>query len=135
MGKFRNALARFMAGRYGTNDAFGTFLMIVYLVLLVVSLFVRAWWLNLVILVLIGYELFRMFSRNVAARQKENRWFLGLKGKLSGWWRLKKSRWKYRKTHAFRDCPHCKAVVRLPKKPGEHTVTCPRCKKLFRVKI
>ena len=32
-------------------------------------------------------------------------------------------------------CEHCRAVLRLPKKPGKHTVRCPQCNKTFSVKI
>ena len=70
----RARLAKFMMGRNGA-DALNRMLSIVVLVLLVVGLFVRgrgAAALSSIAIVLLIYIYFRMFSRNIYQRQKEN---------------------------------------------------------------
>lgn len=68
---------------------------------------------------------FRFFSGNYPARQKENRVFLRVvtapvRGVM--WLAEKCDRRHYR----FR-CPGCSAALRAPRKKGTHTVTCPEC--------
>ncbi len=135
MNRIRQVLARFMAGRYGGNDALGRFLMIAYTVLLLSNLLIRSTWISALALATAAYLLFRMFSRNYAARVKENQRYLRWKEIFPRWWRLQKNRWRDRKTHVYRQCPYCKSTVRLPKKKGEHGVRCPCCRREFRVKI
>ena len=135
MNRFRQTLARFMAGRYGGNDALGHFLMIAYVVLLVADLVIRNVLLSTLAFLVALYQIFRMFSRNYNARVKENQRFLRWKGKFPQWWKLQKNKWRDRKTHVYRQCPYCKSVVRLPKKKGEHGVRCPCCRREFQVKI
>ena len=68
--------------------------------------------------------IFRSLSRNVAKRRKENERFCGF-------FTLWKNKIRDRKTHVYRKCPSCKAVLRLPKAKGKHSVICPRCKNRF----
>ena len=135
MNRLRQALARLMAGRYGGNDALGRFLLLAYAVLLFSNLLVRSRVIGILAGVPVWYQLFRMFSRNYAARVKENERFLQWKAKLPQWWRLQKNKWRDRKTHVYRQCPFCKSTVRLPKRKGDHGVRCPCCRREFRVKI
>ena len=46
-----------------------------------------------------------------------------------------RDKWTFRKTHVFKKCPGCKAVLRLPRKKGKHTVNCPHCHKNFTVHV
>ncbi|MBR2346235.1 MAG: hypothetical protein IKA68_01375 [Clostridia bacterium] len=134
MGKFKNKLYRFMYGRYGT-DTLSTVLLYVYfafvLICTVVSIFVRSLWFSIfyyvVATALVVWMLSRMFSRNIAARKREN-------DKFCGFFKLRKNKFRDRKTHVYRKCPSCKAVLRLPKAKGKHFVVCPRCKNRFEVK-
>ena len=134
MGKLKNKLYRFMYGRYG-NDALNKFLTWVYfgwvVALSIVSLFVDSVWFSvfywLSSLALMIWLFSRMFSKNIAARRKENERFCGF-------FRLQKNKRRDRKTHVYRKCPECKAVLRLPKSKGKHFVVCPRCKNRFKVK-
>lgn len=77
--------------------------------------------------VLVVWMFFRMFSRNIAKRRRENERFCGF-------FKLRRNMFRDRKTHVYRKCPQCKAVLRLPKAKGKHTVVCPRCKNRFEVK-
>ena len=77
---------------------------------------------------LLCYWLFRVLSCNVAARRREVERFFGF-------FHRQKCRYRDRKTHVYRKCVHCKALLRLPKRKGKHTVCCPVCKERFSVHI
>ena len=69
-------------------------------------------------------------SRNIPKRRAENARFVGF-------FKLRRNKWKDRKTHVYRKCPTCHAILRLPKikgkekGKGKHTVCCPRCANKF----
>ena len=134
MGKFKTKLQRFFYGRYG-NDTLGRVLLWVYIGLLLVytvlSLFDPSAFLYVIYLLLstalVIYMFFRMLSRNIPARRRENE-------KFCGFFKLLRNRFRDHKTHVYRKCPKCHAVLRLPKSRGKHTVVCPRCKERFSVK-
>ena len=134
MGKLKNKLYRFMYGRYGM-DKLGNCMMIAYVVLLLVytvlTFFITQVWFDLIVW-LVSIALFitvfyRMLSRNISKRRKENERFCGF-------FTLRKNKFKDRKTHVYKKCPKCKAVLRLPKRKGTNTASCPRCKHKFEVK-
>lgn len=134
MGKFKNKLYGFMYGRYG-SDKLGNCMMIAYVVIIllytVLQFFVSSVWFDLVIwllsIALVVTIIFRMFSRNIVKRRREN-------DKFCGFFKLRRSKFKDRKTHVYRKCPSCKAILRLPRAKGKHSVVCPRCKHRFTVK-
>lgn len=131
MGKFKQGMYRFFSGRYGT-DTLGKTTMWVLVGLLVLDLILNfvtdSPWVDLILTILVWGLLiwiyFRMMSRNIAKRRRENEVFCGF-------FKLRRNRFRDRKTHVYRKCKHCKAVLRLPKAKGKHTVRCPRCQKLF----
>ena len=140
MGKFKTKLQRFMYGRYG-GDKLNNVLLGVYIflilayyitsILLPVEALTARFFLDLAYYLLtaslIFLIFFRIFSRNVVKRRRENDRFFGF-------FRLRRSKFRDRKTHVYRKCPTCRAVLRLPKAKGKHTVVCPRCKNRFEVK-
>ena len=134
MGKFKQAMYRFFAGRYGT-DTLGKVSLWVFCGLLltdiVLDFFTEPQWLrwveltiSIVSVALMIWMYFRMFSRNIPKRRRENELFCNF-------FKLRRNRFRDRKTHVYRKCKHCKAVLRLPKSKGKHTVLCPRCHKRF----
>ena len=134
MGKFTNKLARFFYGRYG-NDTLNKVLTGIYLVWLItfsiLNNFLRTLAFTLVgwglTLMLFSWILFRTMSRNIYARRREN-------DKFCGFFRLKRNKFRDRKTHVYRKCKKCKAVLRLPKAKGKHFVNCPKCHNRFQVR-
>lgn len=135
--KLKNRIVRFMYGRYG-NDNLNRFLLVVYIALVIVGMFLRGIAKTVVLALALVCALaifFRMFSKNIYKRSAENRKFLALRAKIKNFFALRKSMWRDRKTHSYKKCPYCKAVLRLPKKRGEHRVDCPKCKREFKVKI
>ena len=140
MGKLRNKIQRFFYGRYG-GDTLGNVLLGVYIFIILAyyigSIFVPPTAVKTkLILALLYYVLTialfilifsRMLSRNIAKRRGENERFCGF-------FRLRKNKFRDRKTHVYRKCPHCSAVLRLPRAKGKHNVVCPRCKHRFEVR-
>ncbi len=139
--RFRERLYRFFSGRYGMDELnkclFWTYLILAIL-LSVIELFYASPWLFLLhaLLTLAAiFLLFRTMSRNIVMRQAENRRFLALRDRALGWFRLQKNKLRDRKTHVYRKCPDCKAVLRLKKIKGAHRAACPRCTQSFDVFI
>ena len=134
---FRERVWQFMQGRNGV-DALYNFLILSSVVLLFVGFFLKGipgLIVNAVEIALIAWALFRYLSKNLYKRRKENADFLRFIKKIAGFFRLQRDRVRDRKTHAYRRCPKCKNVLRLPKKPGKHNVCCPCCSHRFCVYI
>ena len=131
--KFRQRIERFMYGRYGA-DKFGNAIIWTALAVMIINSFINSLILYLIEAFLIGYCFFRMLSRNINSRYKENQKFEAIWGKIKSFFKLRASMWRDRRTHVFTKCPHCKANLRLPRKKGKHTVKCPRCHKSFEFK-
>lgn len=55
--------------------------------------------------------------------------------KIGNFFKLHKNKLRDRKTHVYRECPFCHAVLRLPKRSGIHPVRCPRCREQFSVTV
>ena len=128
----RNALQRFMYGRYG-NDQFNLFLIGTYLVLyllFVLTGFAPLYWLSLV---LIAYSLCRLLSRDPALRRAENARFLSIVNPVLRWLRLRRTIHRD-KEHRYFKCPNCGQQLRVPRGKGKITVTCRGCGASFQEK-
>lgn len=132
--KFKERIARFMYGRYGA-DQLSNFILWTYIALFIINLFLNSLIIYTAATALMVWSFFRMFSRNIYARNKENLKFLSIKGKIASFFKLTFDRIRDVRSKAYKRCPHCKAIVRLPRKGGAHSVTCPKCRSRFRVKI
>ena len=135
--KFRDRIARFMQGRYG-GDQLSRFLSWVAIVPLLLSMFLQKVWngglssaLWLIAVVALIYGTFRMFSKNIYQRQKENDWYLGWSNRINGWFRNKKQQFKDRKEYKYFRCPTCKATLRVPRHKGKVQITCKKCGNRF----
>lgn len=137
--RFKERMARFFYGRYLTFgiDAFSVFLLCLYLVISVVGSFfpsgVVRWALKGVCVAVIVYMVWRLLSKNITARRRENGAFLSVFKKVSAFFKLQKDRIRDIGKARYKKCPECKAVLRLPVKRGRHGVKCPRCGKSFDV--
>lgn len=119
-----------MIGRYGP-DQLNMALIIICLITGLLGTF-----LNLLVLTIIGdviliYALFRMLSKNIHARRRENDKFIKI------WWPIrtkitnKANQFKARKNYRFFKCPECKKTLRVPKGKGKIQITCPKCGERF----
>lgn len=121
----RNAIQRFMYGRYG-NDSLNLFLIVFYLLLYLLfalTHFELLYWLSLA---LVFVTLFRLLSRNIPARQKENSQFMRLAGPVIQWYRFQRTM-RRDKDHRYFKCPNCGQQLRVPRGKGRITVTCRSC--------
>lgn len=120
---------RFMQGRYGI-DQLNSFLMIVCVICFIVNMFIGS-----IVLTFIAYGtwlfvIFRMFSKNIYARNRENDKYLNFFSPLSRWLKLKLMS-KQDPSKKYFSCPKCKQMVRVPKGHGTVVVTCPNCQNKF----
>lgn len=132
--RIRASFARFMYGRYGI-DEFYKFLFSAYFIFVLLNLITRSAFVSIICYALLLVMFFRMFSKNIYKRSLENQKYIKIKDRVKSFFALQKNRIKDRKTHIYRHCSHCKAVLRLPKKKGKHTVRCPKCNKSFELKV
>ncbi len=135
--RFRDKIARFMWGRYGV-DGFSYGLLVIYLLTGIVQGFVK---INIVkaLISFVGFAvvvfmIFRIFSRDIPARRKENESFMRVWRKVKNFFVLQKNRIRDFKGFTYKKCPACKAVLRLPRKKGKHNVVCPKCRNRFEVR-
>ena len=129
---FRNALQRFLYGRYG-SDQLNMFLMVSYLVLLLLSILPGLAFLEFISFLLVAVTLFRTLSRNLTARRAENTKFLKLVGPVTRWYRLQRTVLRD-KEHRYFKCPSCGQQLRVPKGKGRITVHCRSCGSHFQKK-
>ena len=123
-------LQQFMMGRHGLDDL-GRFINILALVILVLSTILLPQ-LTGIVFALIIICFFRIFSRNTYKRSQENESFLHLKRKFTGVFTRQIGKLKSRKTHRFFRCPSCKQTLRVPKGKGMISITCPKCRTVFK---
>lgn len=138
MRKLMYKLQQFMMGRNG-SDGLNMFLLVLYIVIILASMFVRnivahSILLGVALLVII-WNIFRTFSRNLYKRRKENAVFMGFFYRIKNFFVRRRRKWKERKTHKYKKCPACKAQLRLPKKNCTIQVTCPKCGNKFKMKV
>lgn len=105
---------RFMQGRYGI-DQLNSFLMIVCVICFIVNMFIGS-----IVLTFIAYGtwlfvIFRMFSKNIYARNRENDKYLNFFSPLSRWLKLKLMS-KQDPSNKYFSCPKCKQMVRGAKR-------------------
>ena len=125
MNRIKQAFARFMMGRYGT-DKLNTWILGVGVVLCLISVFIQYPPVNLALTtcsyILMVWAIFRTFSRNTYKRYRENRRFLMILDRIKD------------REHRYFDCPKCRQPVGVPRGKGKIMITCPKCKEKFQRK-
>ena len=122
--KIGDALRRFMAGRYG-SDQLGRWLLGLAVVLILLGMIGNRTGstllagLSLLAYVPLIWSIFRMYSRNIEARRREN---AALQRFLT---RLRD------RDHRYYHCPKCRQTVRVPRGRGRINIRCPKCGEQF----
>ena len=127
---WKEKLIRFMYGRYGV-DTMWYGLVGLAILLAICNLILRMPLIHILQSLILVYAIYRVFSRNIGARQKENEYFNRFWSKV----KLQFRRVKEIRTHVYHTCPHCGRTLRFPRRKGEHTATCPKCKGTLQVKV
>ncbi len=132
--RLRYRLAVFMQGRYG-SDNLSRFLLVVWLLFIIVSSIFRIPYFWLVELVFIFYLYFRMFSRNIPARYKENQAYLRIRNRVIRFFRFLPEKCRSmlpNSPYRIYRCPSCSQKIRIPRGKGNIIVRCPKCSHEFR---
>ena len=74
---------------------------------------------------------FRIFSKNIVRRQRENQKFLSLISPITKRWQQFKCRRQQKNLFCFFKCPQCGMVLRVPKGKGHIRITCKGCGHIF----
>lgn len=118
----RNFFSRFMEGRYGLDKLNNTLLW-TSVIIVIVTLFLPFSYVRLGLMIvaylIMGWALFRYFSRNTYKRYRENRRFLIILEQLKD------------RNHRYYNCPRCRQPVRVPRGKGKIAITCPKCREKF----
>lgn len=126
MNRFRN----FMVGRYGF-DQFSRALVIVSLLLSVLTIFIKASWLTLLLYIPLIYVFYRMMSKDIQRRTRENMAYCRIADQVKKKLMNLKLSLVGTKTHVYYKCSHCKQIIRVPRGKGKICITCPKCKAEF----
>ena len=125
----KNLLNNILYGRNGI-DELGLFTIWIYIILSIINLVTNSFIGDLSALLLVALILFRMLSKNITARQKENNIFNKITNFIFKPFENIKRNIKD-KEHVYKKCPKCKTVLKLPlpSKKGIQKAKCPKCKK------
>ena len=129
----RNFFSRIFYGKNGI-DGLGIFTWIATIALAIAVVFSHNVVVYIVFAALFALSVFRLLSKNIAARQKENRFFMNIINKFSI-----PSKGKKDVNATFKDvteyklftCPNCGQKVRIPKGHGAVEIICTKCKNTF----
>ena len=118
-----------MHGRYGAygTDRFTRFLIVVFLVVFVVTSFTKTKADQIFPTAIIVYTYFRILSRNIPARDRENELYTRFASRaLSRVSKLGITLNDRRANHIYK-CPSCGQKIRIPRGRGRIMVRCPKC--------
>ena len=128
-------IKQFMYGRNGI-DGLGVAILVLSLVSRSIFTFTfnRLFYIiNLLLLILFIY---RVFSKNLHQRRKENNFFMKYFYKISNYFKsattLAKERAIVKQTHKIYVCPKCKKRLKVPKGKGKIEISCPCSHKFYK---
>ena len=120
----------FMRGRYGVDKLSNTLVWIAF-ALMIINIKAGSSLIYALSIALLIYAYYRMFSRQIGKRSRENEWYLSKTYKLRMKMLKTRDRAKLRKTHHIYKCPDCGQKVKVPRGRGKIEVTCPKCSMKF----
>lgn len=122
-----------MDGRHG-HDELSMFTSLLSCGFLIVAMFARGvagsilW---LMAFIGLAGTYFRILSRNLPRRDRENAVFLNLVRPITDRIERRKQRKRQKNLYCFFKCPQCGMVLRVPKGKGHIRITCKRCSHVF----
>ena len=130
-----NWLKKVMYGRYGIDKLSRALIVLSFILLMMERLLPK----SLSGLIVISYVpiaiyIFRVFSKDIYKRQQENNKYLKIENSVVIWFKQKLNRAKDSKTHKYFTCPECKQKLRVPRGRGKISITCSKCKTVFKGK-
>lgn len=125
-----NRLRMFMMGRYGI-DQLSMGILILGMILSFIANAISSSILTLITYAMFGTCIFRMLSKDISIRQKENYKFLKFWNPIYAWLQIKYTIIKEIRTYKYFKCPNCKKMLRAPRGKGKIVVSCQKCKTKF----
>lgn len=125
--KFKYRFMHFMQGRYGGTDKLNRTLLYGAIVVMIINLFFNSFVLEVLCIAMYVWVIFRMFSKNMSARYRENQKFEEIWNKMRTPVKQFFVRLKNSKKYKYFTCPKCSSRLKLPRGVGEVTVTCGKC--------
>ena len=131
LSRLRYRLSVFMQGRYGM-DHLNRVLLISSFILYLIQRFKPNRVLYYLSTALLVYTLFRILSRNVSKRYRENVKFESAWRNVTGFFKdfsfdKLKDRFSQAKEYHIYKCPRCGQKIRIPRGKGHIMVKCPKC--------
>ncbi len=111
----KNKLISFMRGRYG-SDELNICLLVLTLIFSILGNFFKIF--TSLSFVCIIYAIFRMFSKNIYQRRRENAY-------VAPYISFIRAKFKDKGKNKLFLCPKCKRTLRVPKGKGKITLSCP----------
>mgnify|MGYP001769640129 CR=1 FL=1 len=113
---------KFFIGRNGPDQ----FSLAVMLLAAVIS-FIPWKYIWIITTVMLVFVVWRMFSRNIEQRRKENFAFMNLVNKVKSWYYKSKTKSAQRKLYKVFKCPACGQKLRVPRGKGKVSIKCSKC--------
>lgn len=112
-------------------DSLNKFLLIILIILIIITLFIRNFVLDLLKFLLLIIIIFRITSKNKYQRNKENIQFLKIKNFFLKPFSNIIRNFKDRDNYVYKKCHNCKTTLKLPlpNQRGINHAKCPNCKK------
>jgi len=128
--RFMLSFQKFMLGRYG-SDRLSRHLIFSAVVISLVNVFLKSFFLYFLILCFCFLVYYRMFSKKCSKREHENATYERVLHGFSFGIRHVEVRFRERKTSRFFRCPHCSAPIKMPRKVGKFEIRCGKCQQSF----
>lgn len=125
-----NKKKNFFNGRYG-RDELGVFMFFISLFLIVLATVTRISLFYSIGVVTLVFENFRVFSKNIPVRRKENEQFLKLVSPVTNKISIWRRNFRDRKVYKYLKCPYCGTTLRVPRGKGKIKVRCKKCGTIF----
>lgn len=122
--------ARWAVGRNGADELANATVNLA-IIIVIVDLLINSRVLSWIGLALLAYGWFRISSKNIAARSRENELALQKGGKVIRFLVNPVAAFTEQKNYVHLACPSCGQKVRIPRGKGKVRVTCPKCHTRF----
>ncbi len=125
----KDFLSRFFQGRYGAygTDRMTKVMLVIAAILLALSFVTPLGFLYYVAFIILFYCYFRMFSRNIPARYRENEFFVKWTDKFIDFFKNIGKNISNKKSFHIYKCPSCGQKIRIPRGKGKVEIRCPKC--------
>lgn len=119
---------RMFIGRNGPDHLSLALLILAMLLSFVLSAVgVVAWIATLVTFAITGVALWRMFSKKIDQRRKENFALLKLVNNIKAWYYKLNAKRQQSKQYRIFKCPQCGQKLRVPRGKGKVSIKCSKC--------